>query len=110
MARAASALRRVVAAALQQRQHQQQQASIAVLAGRALGSLAGATAPPDPPTLHCTGCGCGRGAPPPWRAAAPAPPARAQAAGTRAYRCCPGLDGAPPDRVVIEYDPQDVDT
>lgn len=35
--------------------------------------------------------------------------AMAQAQAVRSYRCCPGLDGAPPDKVVIEYDPEDVD-
>lgn len=27
----------------------------------------------------------------------------------RAYRCCPGLDGAPPDIISIEFDPEEVD-
>ncbi|KAI8475415.1 MAG: hypothetical protein J3K34DRAFT_464920 [Monoraphidium minutum] len=56
---------------------------------------------------HCTGCGCGRCAPP-GRAAAPRA-AVAAPCGARSYRCCPGLDGAPPDKVTIEYDPEDVD-
>ncbi|GBF97736.1 hypothetical protein Rsub_10900 [Raphidocelis subcapitata] len=125
-----AALRRIAAAiAAPAAAHQQQQAALGALAAaasssRGLSGLAaaghGPWSPPRPgcgcaaccarrplAAPHGPACACGacRGAAAPWAAsAAVAAPAR------RHYRCCPGLDGQPPDRVNIEFDPEDVDT
>lgn len=126
-----SALRRAAAPLLAALQQQQSQAAAA--APRALHALtraavppAGAPAPHPPacacgpcaalraaPRCHRAGCGCGRcgGALRGAGAGSTGTITFTPPGGARGFsQCsCPGLDVPPPDRVVIEYDPEDVD-